>query len=212
MKFLQIAKKDLKIEFRTKSTINFIFLFSILTIMIFSAVIENPDPSILWIVFIFAGILGYSRAFLREAETETLHALKISPISPFSILFGKILYNLILMFLLEIIITPIFMAIFEIYPKELLIAFLALTLGNSSFVVVCNSLSILILKSKAREMLFPLILFPIAFPIIVSTVKAFKMAVYGEINGISIPISIIIAFTLAIIAISILTLDYAFVE
>ncbi len=212
MKFLEVAKKDLIIEFRNKNTLSFMFLFSFLTLMIFSAVIESPDPSILWIVFIFAGILGYSRAFLREAEKETIYALKISPLSPLSILFGKIIYNLILMLILEAIVTPLFIAIFSIYPKDVFLAFSVLTIGNFAFVVVCSSLTILTLKSRAREMLLPILLFPVIFPIIVSTVKAFKMAIYGNIQSIASPISIIIGFSIAVIAVSMLTIDYAFIE
>ena len=106
MKALEVAKKDLRIEFRTKGTLNLMILFALVTSMMFSVSIpmslaEKVAPSLLWLVFIFVGMLGYSRAFLKEVETETLEGLKISPIAPTSVLIGKILYNLVLMILMK---------------------------------------------------------------------------------------------------------------
>lgn len=212
MKFLEIARKDLKTEFRTKNTINFLFLFALLSIMLFSATIEKPEPALLWIVFIFAGMLGYSRAFLREVETGTLDALRISPVSPAEILLGKIVFNAVIMLILEAIIIPVFMAVFELYPKNLPMAILAITAGNLAFVIVSSSLSVLVIKSKARELLLPILLFPVVFPVILSTVQAFTMAVSGNLEGIASPLSVILGFSTAILAVGYLTVDYALVE
>lgn len=212
MKFLEIAKKDLKIEFRTKNTINFLFLFALLSIMLFSATIENPEPALLWVVFIFAGMLGYSRAFLREVETGTLDALRISPVSPASILFGKIVFNAVIMLVLEIIIIPIFMAVFEMYPENLTMAMVSITAGNLAFVIVSSSLSVLVIKSRARELLLPILMFPVVFPVILSTVQAFSMSISGNLEGIESPLSIILGFSTAILAVGYLTVDYALVE
>ncbi len=212
MKFLKIAIKDLRTEFRTKGTINFLFLFAFLSIMLFSAAVEKPEPALLWIVFIFAGMLGYSRAFLREVETGTLEALKISPVSPSSILFGKILYNSAIMLLLEAFVIPVFMAVFDIYPKNLILAIAVLTAGNLAFVVVSSSLSVLVIKSRARELLLPVLLFPVVFPVIISTVQAFSMAVSGNIEGIQGPVSVILGFSTSMLAVGYLTIDYALIE
>ncbi len=212
MKFIKIALKDLKTEFRTKGTINFLFLFAFLSIMLFSATIDKPEPALIWVVFIFAGMLGYSRAFLREVETGTLEALKISPVSPSSILFGKIIYNSVIMLLLEAFVIPIFMAVFGIFPKNLFLAIAILTAGNLAFVIVSSSLSVLVIKSRARELLLPILLFPVVFPVIISTVQAFTMAVSGNLEGIQGPISVIIGFSSATLAVGYLTIDYALIE
>ncbi|WP_456369667.1 heme exporter protein CcmB [Geoglobus sp.] len=212
MKFIEIARKDLKIEFRTKNTINFLFLFALLSIMLFSATIENPEPALLWVVFIFAGMLGYSRAFLREVETGTLDALRVSPVSPASILFGKILFNAVIMLILEIIIIPVFMAVFEMYPENLTMAMVSITAGNLAFVIVSSSLSVLVIKSRARELLLPILMFPVVFPVILSTVQAFSMSISGNLEGIASPLSIILGFSTAILAVGYLTVDYALIE
>ncbi len=212
MKFLRIAIKDLRTEFRTKGTINFLFLFAFLSIMLFSATVGDPEPALLWVVFIFAGMLGYSRAFLREVETGTLDALRISPVSPSSILFGKIVYNAAIMLILEVFVIPVFMAVFGIYPKNVLLSVIILTAGNLAFVIVSSSLSVLVIKSRARELLLPVLLFPIVFPVIISTVQAFTMAVSGNLDGIQGPISVILGFSTATLAVGYLTIDYALIE
>ena len=217
MKFVEIAKKDLKIEFRTKGTLNLMILFALITSMMFSVTIplsfgEKIAPSLLWLVFLFVGMLGYGRAFLREVETETLDGLKIAPISPVSVLLGKIIYNLVLMLLIEVIVLPIFVGLFNLSVALPLPMFLAITLGNVGFVVVVSSLSILVIKSKMREMLLPVLIFPVVFPIITSTVVAVRMCMTGNVEGILSPISLMGGFALMMLTVSCLTFEHAFMD
>jgi len=217
MKALEVAKKDLKIEFRTKGTLNLMILFALITSMMFSVSIpmslaKNTAPSLLWLVFIFVGMLGYSRAFLKEVETETLDGLKISPIAPTSVLIGKILYNLVLMILIEIIILPIFIGLFNLDVANPAIMLVAITIGNVGFVVVVSSLSILVIKSKMREMLLPVLIFPIIFPIITSTILAVRKSIVGDLEGIFSPIALIAGFSIIMFVVACLTFEYAFAD
>ncbi len=214
-KALELAKKDLRIEFRTKNTINFMLLFALVTSMMFSvavpiSVAEKVAPALMWLVFLFVGMLGYSRAFLREVELETLDALRISPISPSSVLLGKVIYNISLMLLMEVTILPIFLALFNLSIADPLLLLVAVTAGNVGFVVVSSSLSVLVIKSKSRELLLPVVLFPVIFPIITSTINAVNVAIRG---GDALPhLAIIGAFAVVMVAVSLLTFDYAFTE
>ena len=217
MKALEIAKKDLKIEFRTKGTLNLMILFALITSMMFSVSIpmslaKKTAPSLLWLVFIFVGMLGYSRAFLKEVETETLDGLKISPIAPTSVLIGKILYNLVLMILIEIIILPIFIGLFNLDVADPAMMLVAITIGNVGFVVVVSSLSILVIKSKMREMLLPVLIFPIIFPIITSTILAVRKSIVGDLEGIFSPIALIAGFSIIMFVVACLTFEYAFAD
>ncbi len=217
MKALEIAKKDLRIEFRTKGTLNLMVLFALITTMMFSVTIpmsfaERIAPSLLWLVFLFVGMLGYGRAFLREVETETLDGLKIAPVSPVSVLLGKIIYNLVLMLLIEAIILPIFIGLFNLNVAEPLPMLLTITLGNMGFVIVVSSLSILVIKSKMREMLLPVLIFPVVFPIITSTVMAVRMCMSGNLGGIVSPISLMGGFALIMLIVSCMTFEYAFTD
>ena len=214
-KALELAKKDLRIEFRTKNTINFMLLFALITSMMFSvavplSVAQKVAPALMWIVFLFVGMLGYSRAFLREVELETLDALRISPISPSSVLLGKVIYNISLMLLMEATILPIFLALFNLSIADPLLLLVAVTAGNVGFVVVSSSLSILVIKSKSRELLLPVIMFPVIFPIITSTINAVNAAIRG--GDALTHLAIIGAFAVIMVTVSLLTFDYAFTE
>lgn len=222
MSFLEVAKKDLKIEFRTKNTINLMILFALITSIMFSIAIpitvrgELPPSlfsGLLWLVFLFVGMLGYGRAFLREVELETLEGLKLSPLTPNDILLGKIGYNLVIMLLMEAIVLPIFIALFDLQIANPLMAVGAVTLGNIGFVIVASSLSILVLNSRARELLLPVIMFPVIFPIISSTIRALSLSIEGtSFEAIQDSIALIISFTVVMFVISLLTSDYSFSE
>ncbi len=217
MKALEVAKKDLRIEFRTKGTLNLMILFALVTSMMFSvsipmSVAERVAPSLLWLVFLFVGMLGYGRAFLREAETGTLEGLKMAPISPVSVLVGKVLYNIVLMLLMEAIVLPIFVGLFDLSVSNPLLMLLSVTLGNVGFVVVVSSLSILVIKSKTREMLLPILIFPVVFPVITSTIVAIRMSISGDISGIASPLSLICGFAILMFVVSCLTFEHAFTD
>ncbi|MFO7966101.1 MAG: heme exporter protein CcmB [Archaeoglobaceae archaeon] len=222
MSFLEVAKKDLKIEFRTKNTINLMILFALITSIMFSIAIpigvpEDVTPplfsGLLWLVFLFVGMLGYGRAFLREVELETLEGLKLSPLTPNDILLGKIGYNLVVMLLMEAIVLPIFIGLFDLQIANPLMAIGAITLGNTGFVIVASSLSILVLNSQARELLLPIIMFPIIFPIISSTIQALSLSIQGtSFETIQPSIILIISFSIIMFIIALITSDYSFSE
>lgn len=217
MKVVEIAKKDIKVELRTKNSIYFMLLFALISSAMFSVsipveaydVVASP---LLWIVLLFVGMLGYSRAFLRELEAGTLDGLRISPISPISVLFGKTLYNLFLMLLVEAMIVPIFFVLFQPKIENTPLFLLSLTAGNVAFVIVSSSLSVLILKSKTRELLMPILLFPVVFPVISSTLAALNMAKMGTVDDILSPLALILSFSVAMVGVAFLTFEHAFFD
>ncbi|HIP57698.1 MAG TPA: cytochrome C biogenesis protein [Archaeoglobus profundus] len=215
VKSLEITKKDLKIEFRSKDTINFMLLFALVTSIMFSVSIpvnEYVVPSLLWLIFMFVGMLGYSKAFLREIEQKTIDCLRIAPINPTSVLIGKILYNMILMLLVQIIVLPIFIALFNLDIANPLLLFLSITLGNIGFVVVITFLSALVIKSRVRELLIPILAFPIVFPIISLTVLAIKNALLGDLTGIYGILLFIAGFSIVMFIVAYLTFEYIFID
>ena len=217
MKVVEIAKKDIRVELRTKNSIYFMLLFALISSAMFSVsipveaydVVASP---LLWIVLLFVGMLGYSRAFLRELEAGTLDGLRISPISPISVLFGKTLYNMFLMLLVEAMIVPIFFVLFQPKIENTPLFLLSLTAGNVAFVIVSSSLSVLILKSKTRELLMPILLFPVVFPVISSTLAALNMAKMGTVDDILSPLALILSFSVAMVGVAFLTFEHAFFD
>ena len=215
VKSLEITRKDLKIEFRSKDTINFMLLFALVTSMMFSVSIpvnEYVAPSLLWLIFMFVGMLGYSKAFLREVEQKTIDCLRIAPINPTSILIGKILYNMILMLLVQVIVLPIFIALFNLDVANPLLLFLSITLGNIGFVVVITFLSALVIKSRLKELLIPILAFPIVFPIISLTALAIKNALLGDLTEIYNILLFIAGFSIVMFIVACLTFEYIFID
>ncbi len=219
---LTIVKKDLRIEFRTKHTITSMLLFSGITLLVFSYVVglyvkSVPDigPAILWIILIFTGMIGLSRAFVREKELGTLEGLKLAPISPEEILTGKIIYNFILMLIVTVILFPLFI-VFLNFPLEggVGLSLFLLALGNLGFVIVGSAISVVVMNARARELLLPVVMFPVLFPVILASVMALNRvlvdgATFIDITG---EVKIISAYAGIMLVISLLTFEYALEE
>jgi heme exporter protein B len=188
MKFLEIAKKDLKQEFRTKQMLNSMVIFALLVIVIFSFAFGNESsifikdinkkvvdllaPGMLWIAFTFAGMLGLSRSFAGEKEEGCLEGLKLCPVDRAEIYNGKVISNAVLMFLMEITTIPIFVVLFNYDLKNIPGLALVIILGTFGFIFVGTLLSALTVNTRTREILLPVILFPVLIPVILSAVTA----------------------------------------
>lgn len=203
MKFLEIAKKDLKAEFRTKQMLNSMIIFSLLVMVIFSFAFGNESsipiqginkkvidllaPGMLWIAFTFAGMLGLSRSFAVEKEEGCLEGLKLCPVDRAEIYNGKVISNAVLMFLMEITTIPIFVVLFNYDLKNIPGLALVIILGTFGFIFVGTLLSALTVNTRTREILLPVILFPVLVPVILSAVNAtgtlFSTGDIFEISG-----------------------------
>ena len=188
MKFLEIARKDLLAEFRTKQMLNSMVIFALLVIVIFSFAFGNeatifvPNlnkkivdllaPGMLWISFTFAGMLGLSRSFAGEKEEGCLEGLKLCPAERSEIYNGKVLSNAVLMFLMEMATLPIFIVLFSYEIKNFLGLIVVIILGTFGFIFVGTLLSALTVNTRTREILLPVILFPVLIPVILSAVSA----------------------------------------
>lgn len=180
--FLYLAWKDLLMEFRTKQMLNSMVIFSLLVIVIFNysfsnilfnIKVEDIAPGILWIAFTFAGMLGLSRSFSSETEEGCLDGLKLCPVDPSTIYLGKVVSNLVIMFLIEAIIVPLFIVLFNFSDvKGLAGLIVIILLGTIGFILVGTLFSALTVNMRTREILLPVILFPIIIPLIMSAVMA----------------------------------------
>ncbi|HDM36564.1 MAG TPA: heme ABC transporter permease [Candidatus Syntrophoarchaeum butanivorans] len=214
---LTITKKDLLLEFRSRETLNSMLLFALLALMLMSfgtgasdAVVRAVGATFLWMVIIFVGMIGVFRAFTSEEERGTLDGLRLAPISAESILLGKIVYNFLLLFMVELIIFPLFIVMLD-YPLEgsFLMGLLVLTLGVAGFAVVSTAISALILNARARELLFPVILLPIIFPLLSSAIHGLKTVLNGGgLLDVQKECVVITVYIILFLTISLLTFEY----
>lgn len=225
MKFLEIAKKDLKAEFRTKQMLNSMMIFALLVIVIFSFAFGNEAsifipalgrkitdllaPGMLWIAFTFAGMLGLSRSFSVEKEEGCLEGLKLCPVDRSEIYNGKVVSNAVLMFLMEITTIPVFVVLFNYDIKNPMGLALVVILGTFGFIFVGTLLSALTVNTRTREILLPVILFPVLIPVILSAVTATKiMLSSGEISEIAGELQILAVYDIIFFIVAQLVFEY----
>ncbi len=225
MKFIEIARKDLKAEFRTKQMLNSMMIFALLVIVIFSfafgneasifvqginkKVVDLLAPGMLWIAFTFAGMLGLSRSFSGEKEEGCLEGLKLCPVDRSDIYTGKVISNAVLMFLMEITTIPIFIILFSYDVKNIPGLMLVVILGTFGFIFVGTLLSALTVNTRTRELLLPVILFPVLIPVILSAVTATgKMLGSGDLSDAAGELQVLAVYDIIFFVVAQLVFEY----
>lgn len=187
---LYIAWKDLKAEFRTKQMLNSMIVFTLLVMIVFSfafnevlgdsELITLVAPGILWISFIFTGILGLGRSFAGESEEGCLEGLRLCPVGRTSLFTGKVVSSAVLIFMVELITVPLFIILFNYTINDLPSLAVVILLGTLGFVFVGTLLSALTVNTRTREILLPVIIFPVITPVILSSVTATSKILGGD--------------------------------
>ncbi len=225
MKFLEIAFKDLRAEFRTKQMLNSMMIFALLVIVIFNyafgneatlevkvlnrKVVDLLAPGMLWIAFTFAGMLGLSRSFSSEKEEGCLEGLKLCPVDRSEIYNGKVISNAVLMFLMEITTIPVFIVLFSYDIKNIPGLLVVVVLGTFGFIFVGTLLSALTVNTRTRELLLPVILFPVLIPVILSAVTATgTMLASGDFSEISGELQILAIYDIIFFIVAQLVFEY----
>ena len=174
-----IIKKDIVTELRTKELFSSMLVFALLVIVIFNfafgfstELLDLAAPAMLWISFIFAGVLGLSRSFALEKEGNAVIGMLLTPTDRSLIYAGKMISNTIFIFLVGLLMVPMFILFFNYEFLSTLIPLIpVIFLGAVGFVSVGTLFSAMALNTKLREVLLPILLFPIIIPVIVSAVK-----------------------------------------
>ncbi|MBI4233016.1 MAG: heme exporter protein CcmB [Chloroflexi bacterium] len=183
---LAILWKDLLLEARTREVVVPVLVFALLIVVIFAFVFE-PKPSlvaavapgVLWVSFTFAGVLGLNRTFSLEKEKGGIEGLMLSPVSRDVLFTGKLLSCTLSMLAVEVVMLPLFSMLFNLpllLPPLWLVAALA-TLGFASVGVLFSAMAV---NTRAREIMLPVLFFPVAVPVIIAAVEASGAILRGE--------------------------------
>lgn len=175
--------KDLLLELRHRESILAMFFFGTLLLFVFHFAFEiqaekvaELAPGLLWLAFLFTGTLGLTQLFQAERENHCLDALLLSPMDRGCLYLAKVFFNLLLMLLVELIVFPLFWVLFNLASWDLLPSlFLVAFLGTLGFCVLGALFAAVTLKARARELLLPLILFPLMIPVILGTVRGMEI-------------------------------------
>lgn len=183
---LLLAWKDILLEIRTKDVLVSMLVFALLVAVIFNfalnitpQVVNLLAPGILWVAFAFAGVLAMNRAFVLEKERGSLEGLLLCPVSRDALYFGKMIGTFLFMVVVEIALLPVFAVLFNFsaFSPVLVGIILLATLG---FAVVGTLFSAIAVNTRSREVLLPVLFFPIAVPVIIGAVEASAVAIGGS--------------------------------
>jgi heme exporter protein B len=175
--------KDLLLETRRRESLLTMFFFGTLLLFVFHFAFEiqtekaaEMAPGLLWLAFIFTGTLGLTQLFQPERENNCLEALLLSPIDRGALYLAKVSFNLLLMLLVEVVVFPLFWVLFNLPSWNLLPSlFLFALTGTIGFCVLGTLFSALTLKARARELLLPVVLFPLMIPVILATIRGMEL-------------------------------------
>ncbi len=183
-----ILHKDLLQELRSKEIISAMLVFSLTVVVIFnfvfdpgSAEMRTTAPGILWVAFVFASNLGLSRAFAREQENSMMQGLLLCPVDRSLLFTAKVIGNILFISLVEIITLPVMIIFFDLtigraWPLLLAILFL----GTAGFATVGTIFSAISANTRSREVMLPIMLFPITVPIILAAIKSTSYLLAGR--------------------------------
>ena len=181
-----IVWKDLLLELRSKDLVVSIVVFGLLVVVVFNFALNNTPgmseelaPGILWAAFAFSAILAMNRAFVRDQEQGGLEGLLISPVSRDAIFLGKALTSLIFMLLVEAVLLPVYAVMLDFSALSWYLI-LTIFLGTLGFAVVGTLFSAMAVQTRSREIMLPVLFFPVLLPVIIAAVEASTRAVGGE--------------------------------
>jgi heme exporter protein B len=214
-----IVWKDLAAELRSRELLSAMLVFALLVILIFNFALEldiktraTVTAGVLWVIFIFAGTLGLNRSMAIEKDRGCLDGLLLAPVDRAAIYFGKMLGNLIFMLIVEAIVLPIYSVLYNtnlFNPGFLLVTLL----GSIGYVTVGTLLAAMAVQARTRDILLPILLFPVIIPVILASVKASMGFLEGiEISEIMPWINLLIVYDVIFLAAAYMTFDYVVEE
>jgi heme exporter protein B len=185
---LAIARKDLQIELRSKEVINAAFSFSLVVLLLFSFTFDPSGEEtraisggLLWLVYSFAGVLVLNRSFARETINDCLDALVASPAPGAAIFLGKAFANTVFLLTLELATLPVFVIFYNVrWDVNLGWLLLVLLLATWGFTVIGTVFSALTVNVQLREVMVPVLVFPITIPALMAAVQLTTVLFSGE--------------------------------
>jgi len=218
-----IAVKDLRAELRTKEAINASFAFAVVILLLFSfAFSELPTETkqamsggLLWIVFAFAGTLVLNRSFVRELPNDCLDALIAAPVPGAALFLGKVLANYVLVLAVELVSLPVFGIFYDVrtwtdqFPQLMLV----LALGTWALTVIGTIFSALTVNIRLREVMLPMLTYPILVPALLGAMELTADLVAGKPIGPETVtwLRMIIGFDVIYTAVSLVLIDFVLV-
>ena len=220
-KLTALVWKDLLAEFRTKELVSSMLMFALIVVVIFaftfetgSAATQEAAPGLLWVAFTFASVLGLHRSMLHEVERGSLHGLLLAPLDRGLLFLAKAFGNIVFISLIEIPTFVLAIVFFNLEVGAVWDKIVAIfLLGTIGFAAVGTLFSAIAVNTRTREIMLPILLFPVQIPLIHSAVNATSGALTGKTcTDLSGWFKILGAFDLIFILVCYVTFEYVLEE
>jgi len=212
-----IARKDLTIEFRTRSAFFSVVIFALLGLVIFyfawdptAVAVTDLAPGVLWVIFTFSGLLGLHRSFGVESEDHAIDGLLASPISREAIFIGKVLANLIFVAAVQLIAIPALMLFYNLPLGDVAGPLIAIAVLSAIGLVAVGTLfSAMAVNTRLAELLLPMLSLPFFVPIVIAASQSTAKLLSGRpVAEAAAWIKLLVAFDIIFVAAC--TLAYPF--
>ena len=214
-----IAWKDLAAELRSRELLSAMLVFALLVILIFNFALEldvktraTITSGVLWVTFAFAGTLGLNRSMAVEKDRGCLDGLLLAPVDRSAIYFGKVISNLAFMLIVEAVVLPVYSILYNtnLFDPGLIGVIL---LGSIGYVAVGTLLSSMAVQTRTRDVMLPILLFPVIVPVLVAAVKASSGFLQGLPMDEILPwLNLLVVYDVIFIAIAFMVFDYVVEE
>jgi heme exporter protein B len=183
--------KDLRLEWRSKDAINSMLFFALLVVVVFSFSFDpNAEESrqiaggLVWVAFLFAAVVALNQTWARELRNQVLDAYRVSPAPANSLFLAKALGNFIFVGVLELLMTPLFVMFYKLRPLGPSWQLIPIAvLGTWAIVVNGTFFAAMSLRTRSREIMLPLLLFPVTIPALLAMVNATTAILTGELSA-----------------------------
>jgi heme exporter protein B len=182
---LAIAWKDVRLELRSRDVVISALVFGLIVVVVFNFGLNRTPgslapvaPGLLWVAYAFIGVLAMNRAFARELEHGGLDGLLVAPVSRDAIFLGKTLGSLIFMLVIQLVLLPVFAVMLGL-PTLSPVLGLIILLATLGFATVGTFFSAIAAQTRSREILLPVLFFPVVVPVFIGAVEASALALQG---------------------------------
>jgi len=212
-----IVRKDLMVEVRSREIAYTTLFFAMTCVLMFAFALvregrapEESAAAVLWIAVMFAGLLALGRTFERERQAETLRALLLAPAPRPAVYVGKLLGMVVLLLLAEVILVPLIALLFDArllaHPFWLTGVVVTGTLG---FAAVGTLFAAMLVRARSRDVLLPVLLFPITVPVMIAGVRGTAALLQPELDEAIVRfwLALLVAFDVVFVTLALWTFE-----
>lgn len=213
-----LVAKDLLLELRTREGITSVLVYALLVLVTFNfaldlrpEIMEGVGPGVLWVAVVFTGPVGLARAFSEERDRGTLEMLLAAPLGRSALFWSKLVGSTLVMIAAQIVLVPAFVALFNV-RLDLWALVPVLLLGDIGLAAVGTMFSAIVAHTRAREVLLPVLVFPIIVPLVIAVVQASGLALGSALAQERPWVGLLVAFDAVYLAIGTILFEYVLEE